>query len=179
MGIFGRLWITGALTVIAALAALVSRETLYADHSFGESARPDSYWAGLPPPAPGESITVSVSGLDDAATKAAIRRWNAAVWWPLFTLVSGAGADIVVRPGAATYTRPGVAHCEVAVKTNRAVFLTHELGHCLGLADHTAPACEDEVYRGIMSYCWLTSRIAAADLAALGRLGFRVMVKAP
>ena len=174
MGIFGRLWITGALTVIA---ALVSREALYADHSFGE--RPDSYWAGLPPPAPGESITVSVSGLDDAATKAAIRRWNAAVWWPLFTLVAGGGADIVVRPGAATYTRPGGTHCEVAVKTNRAVFLTHELDHCLGLADHTAPACEDEVYRGIMSYCWLTSRIAAADLAALGRLGFRVMVKAP
>ena len=158
--------------LIAMLAAVVPASAVtFADHAFSESAGPDSYWIGLAPPGDGGSLTVAVSGLDARPVRKAIRAWNAAAGTDLFELVSGPAADITIRPGSGTYARPMPDGCAIIIHTNHSAFVTHELGHCLGLADHPAPACEGESYRGIMSYCWRTARIADADIAAIRRLG--------
>ena len=156
------------IVVIAIVAAFIGwASAADADHTFSEI---DTTWAGLPPPS--GSLTVAVAGLDDAQTRDAIRTWNAAVGWELFTLTAGR-ADIVIAGGDDNYARPSARLCEVTVHNNAAVTISHELGHCLGLADHLAPACEPEAYRGLMSYCTGHYRINGADLAALRRLGYR------
>ena len=155
------------IVVIAIVAAFIGwASAADADHTFSEI---DTTWAGLPPPS--GSLTVAVAGLDDAQTRDAIRTWNAAVGWELFTLTAGR-ADIVIAGGDDNYARPSARLCEVTVYNNAAVTIAHELGHCLGLADHLAPSCEPEAYRGLMSYCTVM-RINGTDLAALRRLGYR------
>ena len=151
------------IVVFAIVAAFIGWASAAAD---------DTIWAGLPPPS--GSLTVTVAGLDDAQTRDAIRTWNAAVGWDLFALATTPGADVVIAGGDGNYARPSARLCEVTVYNNAAVTISHELGHCLGLADHLAPSCEPEAYRGLMSYCTV-QRINGADLAALRRLGYRTI----
>ena len=157
------------IVVVAIVAAFIGwASTAAADHTFTEI---DTTWAGLPPPTSG-SLTVAVAGLDDAQTREALRTWNAAVGWELFTLTAGR-QDVVIAGGDSNNARSSARHCKVTVYNNAAVMIAHELGHCLGLADHLAPSCEPEAYRGLMSYCTGHYRINGADLAALRRLGYR------
>ena len=158
------------IVVIAIVAAFIGGASAAdADHTFSEI---DTTWAGLPP-TPSGSLTVAVAGLDDAQTREALRAWNAAAGWELFTLTAGR-ADVIIAGGDGNYARASARLCEVTVYNNAAVTIAHELGHCLGLADHLAPSCEPEAYRGLMSYCTVM-RINGADLAALRRLGYRTV----
>lgn len=85
--------------------------------------------------------------------------------------------DVTIRAGKrsqamyATGTQP----CRIEVKNAVEIVITHELGHCLGLSDHLWPECEDDEYRGIMSYCSTHWGVSVDDVAALEGVGYAVV----
>jgi hypothetical protein len=127
-----------------------------------------------------------------------LARWNKAAGWRLFVAVATT-PDVKYVRGGPTYvvglpsnTKP-FASCVIHYAAFDQHELTHEIGHCLGLADHVRwvanmtrwinPSQCDRpdkplysAYHGVMSYCdWTTERqwFGAGDVALLHRAGYR------
>lgn len=102
-----------------------------------------------------------------------IAPWNRTAGWELFA-VSCAAPDVVFRSGVTTWVQADYLGpflgCTIHVADYGVETLRHELGHCLGFADHVyrgqdrtvwvnAAVCDDPShpaympYRGVMSYC--------------------------
>lgn len=102
----------------------------------------------------------------DIDSEGVIAPWNGLAGWELFVLSCDA-PDITFSPAAATwveadYERP-FTRCRIHYSTASTMIQRHEIGHCLGFADHVRPweqgpdkwvgekPCGD--YAGVMSYC--------------------------
>ena len=146
---------------------------------------------------PRRSITVQA---DFAAAKLTplLSRWNTAAGWRLFVPVAR-GGDVRFVRGRGTYVQglpsktAAFTSCVIYYTGYDKQTLTHEMGHCLGLADSVRwqpnmsrwvnPSQCDRpdkprysAYRGVMSYCdWYDERtwFGPADRALLKRTGYR------
>ena len=138
------------------------------------------------------------SGVTSADVMAAFARWNEAAGFDVFTVHRGPwrDADVLLTNNGYSTTWVNTA-CNPNFNqrgSNRAVvflgnseaktnlyWLTHELGHALGLADHTNNPIPQHInpgscasYQGVMSYCtseqnWLTR--LSDDFEMLAELG--------
>jgi hypothetical protein len=134
---------------------------------------------------PGAVVTADELPLRVAAhpgidVDAVIRPWNQLAGVPIFVKVTR-DPDVVWRSAATTWVarRPGARpSCTIHHDRTTTWWHQHEIGHCLGLADHITVVewrsqrghvdprvCDDtrhaayHPYRGVMSYCqWSSSR---------------------
>lgn len=174
-----RLIIAAAVTV-AGLAATAG--TASADHSFSAEAGFE------------RSSTIRVSRTSGIDVNAVVAPWNRIAGRTLFAVVDS-DPQITFRPAAVSFAQPSPAYasrytsCTVNYAETTSFTLSHELGHCLGFADHVDvashnayyvnPAICDAVgntifssYKGVMSYCsWQSG-------AAFGREDRAMLVNA-
>ena len=151
----------------------------FGDEGSRSDVQPDHHWlaceAGATLPR-----TVSVgAGVDPALVHSAMKEWNDA-FGAVFVAAanSGRGADVEVVADSSTWVElpcsstHSIVH--VGGRTDLVYWLTHELGHSLGLADHirviddasryiNPGRCPEDAYDGVMSYCTPRARWFGAD----------------
>lgn len=110
-----------------------------------------------------ESIRVCAPAVIDGP--AVIAPWNRLAGWQLFAL-SCEHPDVTYVGDRVTWVettyRQSFTHCRIHYASPMTKVHQHEIGHCLGFADHVAPGGDDSRwvnaqqcagYRGVMSYC--------------------------
>ncbi|MBI4064591.1 MAG: hypothetical protein HY401_09885 [Elusimicrobia bacterium] len=175
------------------------------DHQFGAATTPDpavvtnATKAGFlkAKTAPRQSVTIWIDPGVGTDLTAAINAWNALAGWELFRQTRDQGAaDVkVYATGNISLAKHGTAYiwpsltepyysCRIYLygAYEETMTLQHELGHCLGFADHVTPwylesnpkkagvvkVCDQanhpqySPYKGIMSYC--TQNLAPQEI---------------
>jgi hypothetical protein len=140
--------------------------------------------------------TVRVARTAGIDVDAVIAPWNRIAGRQLFAVVDS-GAQITFQRAAVTWVQPSTSYtsrytaCTVHYAETTPYTLSHELGHCLGFADHINaaalnahyinPAVCDALtnafynsYKGVMSYCsWNTgAAFGREDRAMLEKAGY-------
>jgi hypothetical protein len=131
--------------------------------------------------------TVSVaSDVDRRIVLDAMAQWNDFYGNVFIEVASSSFADVKIVSDRSTWVEMPCGRKETIVHAGRDVdlsyWLTHELGHALGLADHIRSSddasryinpgfCPGDGYEGVMSYCTSSDRwFGPDDLAMVERL---------
>lgn len=166
--------LVGVLSMLAVGSGRAEAHHLFAEHSGFAKAREarESLRVCAPPVIDGPSV---------------IAPWNELAGWRLF-VISCDRPDITFVPDAvtwtqATYLKP-FTYCRIHYASPLVRSIQHEIGHCLGFADHVETgnghggrwvnpgSCAG--YRGVMSYCDWDGRhwFGEDDHAMLSRAGY-------
>ena len=169
----------GTTVALVAAALFVGIPSAAADHGYGQ---PQATWP----------ITVQADGRVRALRRA-VAGWNRTAGRPIFRLARE-GATVTFAIDGQAWTEflpshdryvPGLEPCIVHLPPRAGTrTVQHELGHCLGFADHVRAWYQPKLvtagrvcdysarpqYRGIMSYC--TYRLTGNDRAMLRGAGY-------
>lgn len=162
--------VVGAVVVLIAL--LLPPGGAGADHSFADLTDH--------PVMPRPMVVTAEHPEDQALIGEYIRPWNVLAGKPVF--VEQVGSVVIRRStGTRAWTEMADGQCTIHLPAGSTVALArHELGHCLGFADHVPTGTvtthydnprfcngpDRSPYRGVMSYCWNLA-FTTWDLAAM------------
>lgn len=154
------------LTILTFLIGIAGGYPANAGHLFD----PDS---GFEKARSGRVSIRTCDGTGVAGVEDLVSPWNLLAGWELFVITCDS-PDVTFREAPATWVEANYlspfSHCTIHAAEFDTNLLRHELGHCLGFADHVraeelapqlinAAICDDPStphylsYRGIMSYC--------------------------
>ena len=162
------------LVVVVILWAIIGVKVVRADHLMcGQS--------------PARTLTVYIEpGVDYPVVLAALDKWNEASGYvsgrPVFALWNGSGnPDVRVQHLHYTWVWYGCHGNSIVHWDNNPRWITHELGHALGFADHVHSSTSltgyinpgtQNGYDGIMNYASDVETISYDDLLMLWRWWF-------